>query len=68
MVLLKPDLEQPQLLTSKELNDLRKDFGISKDGAQLLRYRLHSKHVLDPRTNFLGIEKVKQNSYLIFFE
>ncbi|GBM28540.1 hypothetical protein AVEN_70135-1 [Araneus ventricosus] len=44
--------EGPQPFSQSELNDLVRDLGLSKVGAELLESRLKNKNLLTPRTSF----------------
>ncbi|GBM12130.1 hypothetical protein AVEN_39469-1 [Araneus ventricosus] len=44
--------EGPQPFSQSELNDLVRDLGLSKDGAELLGSRLKNKNLLTPGTSF----------------
>ncbi|GBL62458.1 hypothetical protein AVEN_31990-1, partial [Araneus ventricosus] len=44
--------EGPQPFSQSELNDLARDLGLSKDGAELLGSRLKNKNLLTPGTSF----------------
>ncbi|GBM33829.1 hypothetical protein AVEN_76196-1 [Araneus ventricosus] len=46
------DDEGPQPFSLSQLNNLERDLGLSKDGAELLGSRLKNKNMLTPRTSF----------------
>ncbi|GBL92881.1 hypothetical protein AVEN_54548-1 [Araneus ventricosus] len=54
--------EGPQPFSQCQLNDLIKDLGLSKDGAELLESRLKNKSLLTPRTLFSGTGTERRNS------
>ncbi|CAD6218297.1 GSCOCG00011430001-RA-CDS [Cotesia congregata] len=61
-----PILNQPQKFTQGELNDLVRDLNLSKESAQLLRSRLHAKHLLAPNTYFAWYGK-REEEFVPFF-
>ncbi|CAD6221956.1 GSCOCG00011665001-RA-CDS, partial [Cotesia congregata] len=62
----KPILNQPQKFTQGELNDLIRDLGLSKESAQLLGSRLHTKNLLAPNTLFAWYRK-REKEFVTFF-
>ncbi|CAD6216059.1 GSCOCG00011262001-RA-CDS, partial [Cotesia congregata] len=61
-----PILNQPQKFTQSELNDLIRDFGLSKESAQLLGSRLHAQNLLAPNTLFACYRK-REEEIVTFF-
>ncbi|GBN94844.1 hypothetical protein AVEN_266158-1 [Araneus ventricosus] len=58
--------EGPQSFSQSELNDLVRDLGLSKHGAELLGSRLKNKNLLIPRTLFSWYRHREKESTLFF--
>ncbi|KRZ05510.1 hypothetical protein T11_3579 [Trichinella zimbabwensis] len=56
----------PQLFTQCELNDLVRDLGLSKVGAEILGSRLQSKHMLAPGTT-VSMYRKRETEFTPFF-
>ncbi|KRX19555.1 hypothetical protein T07_7552 [Trichinella nelsoni] len=56
----------PQLFTQCELNDLVRDQGLSKVGAEILGSRLQSKHMLAPGT-IVSMYRKRETEFTPFF-
>ncbi|GBM39095.1 hypothetical protein AVEN_190229-1 [Araneus ventricosus] len=59
--------EGPQPFSQRELNDLVRNLGLSKDGAELLGSRLKNKNLLTPGTSFSWHRRHREKEFTQFF-
>jgi len=57
----------PSLFSQSELNDLVRDLGLTKDGAELLGSRLNAKHLLASGTSYSWYRN-RHNEFLPYFQ
>ncbi|GBM43452.1 hypothetical protein AVEN_74170-1 [Araneus ventricosus] len=55
--------EGPQPFSQSELNDLVRDLGLSKDGAEFLGSRLKNKNLLTPGTSFSWYRRHREKEF-----